>query len=114
MDVDTYYRVTGLFWPPMRAPELDLSHPSKIHHLSLQRINHKSLLGTSIMAAHHLPSIMPIGCRDLIMGFKISSVIGELKYEPGLQSLVVKLKRERERESEDQEIKFKHQILRSF
>ncbi len=70
----------------------------KIHHLSLQRINHKSLLGTSIMAAHHLPSIMPIGCRDLIMGFKISSVIGELKYEPGLQSLVVKLKRERERE----------------
>jgi hypothetical protein len=50
------------------------------------------------MAAHHLPSIMPIGCRDLIMGFKISSVIGELKYEPGLQSLVVKLKRERERE----------------
>jgi hypothetical protein len=68
------------------------------------------------MAAHHLPSIMPIGCRDLIMGFKISSVIGELKYEPGLQSLLVKLKREREREreSEDQEIKFKHQILRSF
>jgi hypothetical protein len=28
MDMDTYYRVTGLFRPPMHTPELDLSHPS--------------------------------------------------------------------------------------